>query len=94
MRHGTRCILFNKIALLDHVPQSNRLDHVLPTKQSPWLWMGSVATLEDAKKKRCWAVACCGCFDAKVSGIDSTTHSLASWNYRHGDEAERGLAGP
>jgi hypothetical protein len=30
---------FNEITLLNHVPQSNRLDHVLPTKQSPWLWM-------------------------------------------------------
>jgi hypothetical protein len=27
-------------------------------------------------------------------GSDSTIRSLASWDYRHGDEAERGLAGP
>lgn len=94
MRFSTSCTWLNKIALLDHVPQSIRLDHVLPTKQFPWPWKGSVATLEDAEKERRWAVACSGCFDAEVLEIDSTTWSLASWNYRHGDEAERGLAGP
>jgi hypothetical protein len=26
---------FNEISFLDHVPQTNRLDHVLYTKQSP-----------------------------------------------------------
>ena len=69
MRHNALCRLFNEITLLDHVPQSNRLDHVLTTKQSPWLWKGSVATLEDAKKKRRWAVACSGCFDVEVLGV-------------------------
>jgi hypothetical protein len=66
MRHNTLCRLFNEIALLNHVPQSNRLDHVPTTKQLPWPWKGRVATLEDAEKERRWAVAC---FDAEVLGL-------------------------
>jgi hypothetical protein len=38
MSHATTapgCLRFNEISLLDHVPQTNRLDHVLCTKQLP-----------------------------------------------------------
>jgi hypothetical protein len=94
MRHGTLCRLFNEIALLDQVPQSNRLDHVLTTKQLPWPWKGSVATLEDAEKKKTLGSRLLRLLRRRGVGIDSTICSLASWNYRHGDEAERGLAGP